>query len=803
MAMDIINLTSTIVFIVDCVLRILVMGPCLFFDSTFNIMDFTLVFFNCVAFVTSSASFVSNFRVLRIFRLMRLYKVAYLMSLKEGQSSSDPSLGIVRFLSLLMELGKPIFEYSILLLTAIFVMSIIGMHVFGGAESMFLTHDPDFKDLTSLTLMWNGIFTNRMTFENFSTGFITLFNMSCLDGWYPTMWTFISSYGFESTVFFIAWIVISNWILQGLLTAFIIMEMERLAKEYIVCESIGNKILIQNILKIKEKQQKILTFNVMKKYVAELDGSEQFDAEVKAHVQFQEIEEDNAELPFLKKFFLKRKNYPMFLFKPGGHTLFTLNLIKKSFAFNLAVSASVIICVLRILNSSNGSGTGEFYFSHTVWYLIDKIVYAIFLAEMGLQWACHGMFAPKSTAFFCQPVNYLEFFVNTLMIIGSLVEDEALHVILDKFRIIRIAKLPAIITSFSASKSLNAFLVSLTASFTSLSSVVGASIAFIFFFAIIGVQIFKSLFNTCSDYNFPSNQAFIATDSDYPNGCNGLTYVNHSSNYSEWMDLYVDRPLDHFDNVFSGMNSIFRIFMLNEWQGIMYAGIDTTQKGYQPQDFNNQSVFLFFLPVLIIGLIMISLLIGVIYYHFIIVNTFTGYSVVKDYNWAKWLMNEPKIKTYTKVIYGSREALWVVYEELLPHIKPLVDPIQPPKNTLKYYLYKIQRDHTYKICVCSFMAFPLFLIICLYKPTYGNASWINYDIFFTFAYVGEYLSRLYVDGLSKMTSSRLGSLEAVLSAILLLIALYLYILQGVADLEFNLVKISVLLRSFRIISGPI
>ena len=36
-----------------------------------------------------------------------------------------------------------------------------------------------------------------------------------------------------------------------------------------------------------------------------------------------------------------------------------------------------------------------------------------------------------------------------------------------------------------------------------------------------------------------------------------------------------------------------------------------------------------------------------------------------------------------------------------------------------------------------------------------------------------------------------------------LIALYLFILRGAGDLEFNLVKISVLLRSFRIIPGPI
>merc|ERR1711871_807941 len=142
-----------------------------------------------------------------------------------------------------------------MLSAALFTMAVVGMQCFGTATSQLTIYDENFPGLTPLVLMWNGIYTERMIFTDFSRGFITLFNMSCLDGWYPVMYTFITSSGIVSTAFFITRIIVSNWLMQALLTASIMMEMERLAREYVLCASIGNKIVIHNIILIQQKQQ--------------------------------------------------------------------------------------------------------------------------------------------------------------------------------------------------------------------------------------------------------------------------------------------------------------------------------------------------------------------------------------------------------------------------------------------------------------------------------------------------------------------------------------------------------------------
>ena len=133
--------------------------------------------------------------------------------------------------------------------------------------------------------------------------------------------------------------------------------------------------------------------------------------------------------------------------------------------------------------------THEFYTLYAVWNLIDFCVFIVFLSEMGLAWLSEGLFAPKESAYFWNPVNVLEFIVNCMMVLSIFITDEQVTSILKRFRIIRIAKLPGIITSFSSDRSLSTFLESISKSYISLSSVVIAGLFFIFFFGIIGVQV--------------------------------------------------------------------------------------------------------------------------------------------------------------------------------------------------------------------------------------------------------------------------------------------------------------------------
>jgi hypothetical protein len=274
----VINLVCTIIFIVDVAIRIILMGPCLFFDSSFNILDFVLVTFNVIGFIGGAGSFVSNFRILRLLRLTRLLKVANIMSAgKEKVADRTNTLDLIKFTSLVTELAGPLMNFTVLLLIVIFMMSVLSMILLGGTPPNYEYWDDKFPGLRPMSISWTGESIVRMNFGTFNNAFVTLFNMYCLDGWYPTMWGHIKSYGFVASWYFFIWIVMSNWFLQGLLTAFVILEMEKQAREYIITEAKSNYLMVQRVLSIKQRQTMKRSFMLFKKNTIESE-----DARVKA-----------------------------------------------------------------------------------------------------------------------------------------------------------------------------------------------------------------------------------------------------------------------------------------------------------------------------------------------------------------------------------------------------------------------------------------------------------------------------------------------------------------------------------------
>ena len=89
----------------------------------------------------------------------------------------------------------------------------------------------------------------------------------------------------------------------------------------------------------------------------------------------------------------------------------------------------------------------------------------------------------------------------------------------------------------------------------------------------------------------------------------------------------------------------------------------------QPFRFKNMPYFLFFLPLLLLGLLANTLFLGVIYYHFLVKNVFTGRKAVqRELTWLEALSGESKTKTFYKIVFGNQEALWVMYEVAKPFV---------------------------------------------------------------------------------------------------------------------------------------
>jgi Ion transport protein len=94
-------------------------------------------------------------------------------------------------------------------------------------------------------------------------------------------------------------------------------------------------------------------------------------------------------------------------------------------------------------------------------------------------------------------------------------------------------------------------------------------------------------------------------------------------------------------------------------------------------------------------------------------------------------------------------------------------------------------------------------MICFYRETYASESWLLYDNYFTLVYLSDYVLRLYVDGIYKVMTA-IGKIELLMSSALFIICFYFFFIgigSSASETAFDIVKLSVILRSFRIVTA--
>ena len=195
---------------------------------------------------------------------------------------------------------------------------------------------------------------------------------------------------------------------------------------------------------------------------------------------------------------------------------------------------------------------------------------------------------------------------------------------------IRIVRAPMLIRKFSKSRSADALVDALVDSSGSLFFLVIVSGLLIYFFGIVGLQLWEGNFGRCSDPNYPGGRSRYATDSQYPTGCAG-----NATHYLEWL-----QPLNNFNAIDYSMDSVLRIVMMNEWHSILFQAMDNVNDNYEPKENNARGSFIYFYLIVNISVVLSCLYVAVIFYHFTL-NRLWG---------AK------------KVIYGVKDAFWVMYE---------------------------------------------------------------------------------------------------------------------------------------------
>lgn len=240
------NLTFTVIFILECFVKIVGLGY-QYFMITWNLFDFFIVFASIVDFITVrlGGSFTQNLttgpqlvRVVRVLRVSRLFK---LMRTKQLD-------GINKIIKTLIFSFPSLLNVIFLLMLIYFIFSILAVFIFKGK----LTAEDDMVN------------NNLANFNNFHIALITLFRCSTGEDWHIFMYRYgeVSGNYYYSRMFFISFIFLSFFVM---LNMFQLVVMQQFEEYYFNEDNPLNSFseikepftLTWNLMTIKEKGKKI------------------------------------------------------------------------------------------------------------------------------------------------------------------------------------------------------------------------------------------------------------------------------------------------------------------------------------------------------------------------------------------------------------------------------------------------------------------------------------------------------------------------------------------------------------------
>lgn len=185
-----VNSVLAFVFLVEVVLRIFSTGPLDFFLDGYDTIDFVIVVLGVVeVFFTSS-----HFAVLRAFRLLRLFKLARYMSTIQKQ------------LVVMLRTLDSVVTFLILLFLFVFILAIMGMHLFGGRLGVG-------GDMAEIP---------RHNFDGFFISLITVFQVMTTEEWTYVMYDAMLSTTRYASIYFVVLLTFGTHILINLFIAIMV-----------------------------------------------------------------------------------------------------------------------------------------------------------------------------------------------------------------------------------------------------------------------------------------------------------------------------------------------------------------------------------------------------------------------------------------------------------------------------------------------------------------------------------------------------------------------------------------------------
>ncbi|KAM4050275.1 voltage-dependent L-type calcium channel subunit alpha-1S isoform 2-T2 [Anomaloglossus baeobatrachus] len=600
-AQDIANQVLLALFTMEMILKIYALGFQSYFMSIFNRFDCFVVCTGILEILLVASNIMSplGISVLRCIRLLRIFKITrYWTSLNNLVASLLNSVRSIASLLLLLFLFMIIF-------------ALLGMQMFGGKF--------DFEDTE----------IRRSTFDTFPQALITVFQVLTGEDWNSVMYNGIMAYGGPSfpgmfvCIYFIILFVCGNYILLNVFLAIAVDNLaeaenltsaqkakaeERKRKKMARTQpdkSEEEKLLLAKKLEQKAKQEGIPTTAKLKIDEFESNVNEVKDPYPSADFPGDD-EEEEPDIPLsprprpLAELQLKEKAVPMpeassfFIFSPTNKIRVLCHRIINATTFTNFILLFILLSSIS-LAAEDPIRTDSF--RNQILSYFDIVFTVIFTTEIVLKMTVYGAFLHKGS--FCRnSFNILDLLVVGVSLISSGIQSSAISVV----KILRVLRVLRPLRAINRAKGLKHVVQCLFVAIKTIGNIVLVTTLLQFMFSCIGVQLFKGKFYSCTDKTKMTADECRGYFIDAKDGDpTQLELKSRMWTHSEF----------HFDNVLSGMMSLFTISTFEGWPQLLYRAIDSHTEDMGPiYNYRIEIAAYFIVYIILIAFFMMNIFVG-------------------------------------------------------------------------------------------------------------------------------------------------------------------------------------------------
>ena len=228
----------------------------------------------------------------------------------------------------------------------------------------------------------------------------------------------------------------------------------------------------------------------------------------------------------------------------------------------------------------------------------DYFFTTVFTLEITLKVISYG--AVQRGGYCRSAANLLDILVVGVSLVSIIFSSSAGAV--SVLKILRVLRVLRPLRAINRAKGLKTVIQAVVVSVSSIQNIVMVTLLLQFMFSVIGVQLFKGKFNSCSDLSKKTEEE-----------CQGkfITYAHSDINQPVVVEREWVRYPFHYDNVGSGMLTLFVVQTFEGWPQILYTSIDSYEEDTGPAFNNRPVIFIFYMVyIIILAFFMINIFVG-------------------------------------------------------------------------------------------------------------------------------------------------------------------------------------------------